>query len=315
MPPYGYGPPMSPKPGVIPLRPLRLGDIFEGAIATIRGNPGATIGLSLILGLVVTVLVVVGMVGVAQIPTGSDDAATGLTLAVSYGGKFLWAFAGLILTGMLIAVLSEAVLGRRMTIGAAWGRARPRIWSLIGLSVLLFLAAMISLAIVVVLLVVLGMTAGSTPTIIVGVLLGIGWFLGMVFCYVRLSLASAAIVLERIGPIRACKRSWSLTGGQFWRIFGITLLAALVVGFISGVLSGIATLGAEAISLSSTSDADHVLTVTLIVSTITGTLVSALTAPFQANVTGLLYLDQRIRKEGLDVTLMAAADPKASAAR
>ena len=37
---------MALQPGVIPLRPLTLGDIFNGAIRYIRTNPKATLGLT-----------------------------------------------------------------------------------------------------------------------------------------------------------------------------------------------------------------------------------------------------------------------------
>src|ERR1700682_1255046 len=55
-PPPGYPPPGYPhppvppalKPGVIPLRPLTLSDIFNGAVAYIRANPQATLGLNTI---------------------------------------------------------------------------------------------------------------------------------------------------------------------------------------------------------------------------------------------------------------------------
>ena len=40
--------PPALKPGVIPLRPLSLSDIFNGAFAYIRTNPKATLGLTTI---------------------------------------------------------------------------------------------------------------------------------------------------------------------------------------------------------------------------------------------------------------------------
>ena len=55
----GYGPPPpgpgprtatpAPKPGVIPLRPLGLGEILDGSFATIRRNPKATLGIAAII--------------------------------------------------------------------------------------------------------------------------------------------------------------------------------------------------------------------------------------------------------------------------
>ena len=38
----------APKPGVIPLRPLGLGEILDGSFATIRRNPKATLGIAAI---------------------------------------------------------------------------------------------------------------------------------------------------------------------------------------------------------------------------------------------------------------------------
>ena len=53
-PATGYGaPPFVPgmlpgaaKPGIIPLRPLTLSEIFNGAVGYIRANPKATLGLT-----------------------------------------------------------------------------------------------------------------------------------------------------------------------------------------------------------------------------------------------------------------------------
>ena len=53
-----YGPPVH-KPGVVALRPLGLGDFFDGAFKTIRGNPTAMVGLA---ALVTTVFMVVPVI-------------------------------------------------------------------------------------------------------------------------------------------------------------------------------------------------------------------------------------------------------------
>ena len=62
-PPPGYGafPPMPPaiKPGVIPLRPLTLTDILNGAFSYIRTNPKATLGLTTV------VVVIAQLIGLA----------------------------------------------------------------------------------------------------------------------------------------------------------------------------------------------------------------------------------------------------------
>jgi hypothetical protein len=62
-PQYGWGPPLQaawqpPKPGVIPLRPLGVGEILDGAISTIRANPRLMLGLSALVAVVTQVITV-----------------------------------------------------------------------------------------------------------------------------------------------------------------------------------------------------------------------------------------------------------------
>ena len=64
--PPGYGPPpvaQAIKPGVIPLRPLSLSDIFNGAVAYIRANPKATLGLTTVVVVAAQILALVLSVG------------------------------------------------------------------------------------------------------------------------------------------------------------------------------------------------------------------------------------------------------------
>jgi hypothetical protein len=65
-----------------------------------------------------------------------------------------------------------------------------------------------------------------------------------IYVAIRLLLTSAVASEENANPIRIIKRSWTLTGGNFWRLFaffmmfliaaGVTLMA---VGAIAGVIS------------------------------------------------------------------------------
>lgn len=289
--------PLSPKPGVIPLRPLRLGDIWEGAVATIRGNPTATIGLSLIVTLIAAIpsVLAVGLLSRSSFYGGVETDARGLIAQV--GGYILDGLAGIILAGMLVFVLAEAVLGRRCSIGAAWHGVRSRILPLIGLALILAITTAVvgGLLVGVIVLLANSLDAGVVIAIAIPLTLAVG--VGVIFIWTRWSLAAPAVVLERAGPIAALKRSWALSRGQFWRIFGISLLTRIVVGMVSGLATtpfAFLALGASG-------------TVTLTLTTIWSAIVAGVLAPFSANVTGLLYIDQRIRKEALDVTLMAAA--------
>ena len=49
---WGWVPPPVVKPGVIPLRPLGVGEILDGAITTIRRNPAPMLGLSAIVAVI-----------------------------------------------------------------------------------------------------------------------------------------------------------------------------------------------------------------------------------------------------------------------
>lgn len=289
--------PLSPKPGVIPLRPLTLGDIWEGAVATIRGNPTATIGLSLIVTLIAAIpsVLAVALLSRVSFDGGIESDARGVI--VQAGGYVLDSLAGIVLAGMLVFVLSEAVLGRRCSIGAAWQGVRSRILPLIGLALILAALTAVVGGLLVGLIVLLANTLDGAVVVAIAIPLALAVGAAVVFFWTRWSLAAPAVVLERAGPIAALKRSWTLSRSQFWRILGISLLTRIVVGMVSGLAT--TPVAFLAIGVGGT--------VGLTVTTIWSAIVGGVLAPFSANVTGLLYIDERIRKEALDVTLMAAA--------
>ncbi|MBO1755809.1 glycerophosphoryl diester phosphodiesterase membrane domain-containing protein [Allobranchiibius sp. CTAmp26] len=315
--------PMAPKPGVVPLRPLTLGDIFGGAFATIRGNPAATLGLALIVHLIVAVptLAVTLFLKRVVFPNGldlsskSDTGGSNPDLLkvdlIAPAAQIFTYIGGIVLAGMLIVVVSDAVLGRRISMRETWTRIRPRLWPLLGLTVLLAALALLAVAVVVGIVVVAALTAGTVLAVVLGVLLGLGLLVGVFFLSIRLMLASPALVLEGIGPVPAIKRSWALTHHAFWRLLGISFLATLVAGTVSAVvgvpgsllnLGGYATDGTGSVLL-------------LVGGQLWTAVVSAAVAPFVTGTTGLLYIDQRMRKEGLDVTLMSAAASRDDAPR
>ena len=52
----GYGAGARPRPGIVPLRPLGLGEILDGAFQAIRTNPRTMLGVSALVMIVVTAL-------------------------------------------------------------------------------------------------------------------------------------------------------------------------------------------------------------------------------------------------------------------
>jgi hypothetical protein len=102
-------------------------------------------------------------------------------------------------------------------------------------------------------------------------------------------------------------RSWRLTSGRpFWRVLGIRLLTGLIVGTIAQVISfPLAFLGV--FGALATGDPENLFIWQAVITGVAGLVTGALTTPFTAGVDALLYVDQRIRREGFDVALMTAA--------
>ncbi|WP_235313120.1 hypothetical protein, partial [Staphylococcus aureus] len=105
----GYQAP--PKPGIIPLRPLGLGEILDGAFQACRRNPLCTFGTAILFQVivgVVTVLLMFGLTGSLATfdpVTASSEEVTGLVASALSAGSVLILLTSvgvLILQGVLI---------------------------------------------------------------------------------------------------------------------------------------------------------------------------------------------------------------------
>ncbi len=212
------------------------------------------------------------------------------------------------LTGMLSAVIGRGVLGRKTSLGEAWRAGR--IGAVAGATVLLFLLGVAVVVPVVLAVVVLALLHLTPVAVILGVLGGIACVVFEILLVIRLSLTLPAVVLERISPVQAIKRSWYLTNGSFWRLFGILLLTAIIVGIAADVLAIPFTvlevvIGGGSAGLFGVAATTSVAA--LIVGAIGSILATTVTRPISAGVNVLLYVDLRMRREGLDLTLRNVA--------
>jgi hypothetical protein len=335
----GYGPPgpppsyprwqsqpQAPKPGVIPLRPLGVGEILDGAFTSIRRNPRATLGIAALLltaSAVITTtlsLILVHYVGSVNLPTPGQQLTTeqasrlltrmGEVLAPTAAVSIVLAFiVDTVLTGLLTVVIGRSVLGHKITAGEAWQIARPRMAALIGATVLIpliLIGLWVAYAIVLVILAVL-----HAPGALIGGLAALGAIAGIVLTIwftVMFRMAAQAVVLEREGPVRALGRSWRLVRGSFWRVFGITLLAGLIVVVTAGVLQiPFSLLAALAGGGNSLLPATGGNVAGILISAVGGVVAGAVARPISAGVAVLLYVDLRMRREGLDLVLQTAA--------
>ena len=305
-----YAPPPPPRPGIIPLRPLGVGEVLDGAFAAIRRYPRATLGLAACVMLVVTVVQVLTewylLSGIAP-PAAGDTLSDASDYASRIGtaaviSLVITELATLLLTGMVIAVIGEAVLGRPVSAADAWQRLRPQFWRLLGVSFLTFLI-LLAAAIPGVVVLFIGAFADSVGLVVLGVLLA---FAGAVYVWPMFALAPAALVLERQGVTRALGRSRALVKRSWWRVFFILLLAALIGSIVSGIIS--LPFGLAGGGLTSVGDRTSGVHFTqLVISGIGGLLASTVARPFSAGVAALLYIDRRMRAEALDLALTRAA--------
>ena len=303
------------------LRPLGLGDMFDGAFRIIRFNPRATVGAALLVSAVAMALPVLAAavltpaVGAATdlgdpfaVATGGGAALTGGIGAL--GAQLLAALAlqvGLVLvTGMVAHVTHDAALGRKIGLGEAWARTRGTRWRLLGLAVLVNVPFLIGFAVWAA--VVVGFAAsgpGLAPLITSAAVGGLVLLVVGAWYYVRcVLLAAVALALERVGVGAAVVRAFRLSSRQVWRLLGIALVTVIVTGIASLVLGVPLAFAGQAAASALPAQAALVLAVGQALSTVATT---AFTAPFTASVTTLQYLDQRMRKEAYDVELATRA--------
>ena len=304
------------QPGIIPLRPLTVGELFNGAFQAVRVNPQTMFGFAF------AIMAVVGLVQAFFASSSTSSLTRALTsgdtddLIYSLGSSMgslvtdgLTLLATAFLSGMLALTVWDAVLGRKSSPADAWHRFSPRF---VPVLLATFLIGIIEfVAIMVVLLVfmipfflVLVNAASARSFDSAGA--GIGGALSILFlmfvaliaiaCFfsVKFAFTSSAVVLEGLGPVDAIKRSWSLSKGSFWRILGRIWLIGIVTGLISYVLALIvgAIVGRVAV-------AADLLGLLVAFSTFLSALLSAVVIPVQSSFYTLMYLDERMRKENL----------------
>lgn len=331
-PPGGSGwggawapPPPAAKPGVIPLRPLGISEILDGAVATMRAHWRTMLGISLVVAVITQAVstVVTGMwfqdADALSMQPGAnpsvDDAlrdALG-SLASSGIAWFIGMLGTVIATALITIVVSRAVLGRSVSAGEAWQDSRRQLPRLFGLLVLL---PLIVLAVILVGLapgIIVAATAGSAPlSLALALLGGLAAMVAAVWLWIRYCLAAPSLMLEKQGVITSMRRSAKLVRGAWWRVLGIQLLTALIVMIVEFIVQIPATIVAFLLGGDSAADwltGESATTgwTFLIVIGIGAVISSTVTFPISAGVTALLYMDQRIRREALDLELARAA--------
>ncbi|MEU8523066.1 hypothetical protein [Streptomyces sp. NBC_01216] len=318
--PGQWGRPPAAKPGVIPLRPLGLGEILDGAVSTLRAYWRTVLTVSVTVAVISQTADVLTQRYLTQAPPTIDPNATPAealdqslasmraALIDTVPALLIMIMTSLVCAALLTVVISRAVLGRPVTVGTAWREARPRLLQLFGLTLLLPLMSVVIMCVGLL----PGLLIGDAGGYALATLGGLAGLVAVVWLMVRFSLSSPALMLERQGVIRSLKRSAKLVQGSWWRIFGITLLTQLLLLIVAMVIS----IPFAAVALIADGGFGHFLDDPgaattgwsfLLITGVGGVITNAVIYPISAGVTVLLYVDQRIRREALDLELARAA--------
>ncbi|WP_448317809.1 hypothetical protein, partial [Streptomyces sp. CO7] len=321
-PPYPYYAQQvwAPQPGVVPLRPLGVGDIIKGTFLAFGRS-----WLQLLVFALLTMLGVGLLLTVPLVLLGAGDTETAapalVALFVIGGLASLLVLPGLVYVAPMIA-LRETVVGRKVTVSVLRER--------IGVRTLRVLGTMLATACVILPFflgavvggVCLGVgveqrSPGGTALAVVGFLVLCAAFVGMIWMGYRLIFAPAITVLEDLGPVASLRRSAALVKGDWWRVFGITYLMGMIVGALAyvAILACMLVMMVVTVPLASSTGfsegADPTWGIAaVVVVVLVGAVMAAvyfLTFALSSYSTGLLYVDQRLRRENFAETLLAAS--------
>lgn len=317
------------RPGIVPLHPFGFGTILGRSFTALRHNPRVLLGFALVVQTVAYLVISVAIAGVAlasfsrldTLRSGSDDfdavmagsvaltAVVALVLGVAAGGL------SVLVQGVVVGEVAHAVVAEKPTLRAVWRRVRPVFWRLIGYAALTFAAAAVVFAVLGGIVVVV-----SLAVLPLGILLGVLLALGCIPLYLwlatKLYLVPSVIILEGVGVRRGIARSWRLTRGRFWSTLGVLVIIsagfsviAQIISFPLGILSGgLSTIVAP--TDASAPNAWVAFIVVQLLGQVAILLVQSIALVVQSTSAVLVYVDARMRTEGLDHDLASYVEAR-----
>ncbi|PFG32564.1 glycerophosphoryl diester phosphodiesterase membrane domain-containing protein [Sanguibacter antarcticus] len=320
--PQGFGGagyrPLAPRPGIIPLRPLGLGEIYDGAFGAIRRNPKVMLGVVALVIAIATIIATVvayllapaanrwlgDLVGDLD-PTGEAGFDTlGSQLSTTVLVSLAVSIASVVVTGLLIVAISRSVLNKEFTTGDLWAQVRTKVLGLLAIALMPSVAIAVLAAALLTAVYFVAQTAGALAVAVVTLAVMGVIVVAAVWLSVRFMLTSATYVLEGQSLVQAIRRGWTLSRRSFWRLFGIYLLS----NFITGAVAQLILVPATIITQLLFPDGYAVEPGGIAIMTLAQIIAYTITTAFLSSVIALLYIDVRMRREGLDVELAAAAD-------
>ena len=286
------------------IRPLTLGELLDQAIRLYRRNFAAFIGIIAIpyipLTLLQTALSYFSTSSAASVLQNPGAASNPFTLpSGSWLGLLGMIGVGflhfILVNGIATAAFTRAVadnytgqpvdiLGSYRKLGSSWAR-------LVGAVLLLMLVTFLC----VIWLIVPCLGWFTAP--------GLLFFLGLVVG----PLVAPVVVLERHGIAASLRRAWDLGRSRFWWLVGFALILFLLGQLIVTGPVYIINAILRALLLDAANVQDRLIWSTVI-QTLVQMIGGLLYLPLQLAAMTLVYFDLRVRSEGLDLALQAAAD-------
>jgi hypothetical protein len=260
------------------LRPLAIGEILDAGIKLFLSH-WRTLVLSVV-GLILPVQILSALVTASVAPEQFDFSTTESGVEEGEEAEFLISQGVIALLSVISVLLATAVCFK--AVADAYLGVEPD-WRRSLRFAVRRLGGLFGVAIIGGLLVGLATLALIVPGI---------WL------FVMFSVAVPAMLLERIGPWNALRRSFRLVRHRWWATAGALLVGYLLISIIGGLVSLLIMIVPSVVA------EDNTLAAAL-GAVVGGTVGAVLTTPYSAAVVTLLYFDLRVRKEGLDLQLIA----------
>ncbi len=262
------------------LRPLGVGEILDAGIKVVTHNWKPLILSLLVVTAPIEILAVLTLASIGDSDTPTFNFSTTQSQQTTPDADY---FIGIGIVGLLSGIgILLAYTALFKGVSDAWLGARPSIGRSLSFGLrrapLVFVLWLVWIF----------------PMIVFAIPCGIGsLWLGTVW-----SLAIPALLFERLGPIKALGRSFRLISGRFWATLLLIIIVLALIEVISIAIQYPLLLLVDAVG-----DSNDIANA---VATVVASLVStSITYPYMVAVLTILYFDQRVRKEGFDLQLLA----------
>ncbi|MBD8005115.1 hypothetical protein [Bacillus norwichensis] len=166
----------------------------------------------------------------------TEDINLGADLAIASVG-LISIFIAPVATAAVMFVVDHVRKGEEYTVGSVIKQAFSRYWPMLG-STILFGLIVFGLFIVPTIIITIAVVVGAIIFPIVGIILAILLFgsfcIGVGLLLTRWSFYFGSVVFQEETP--GLSRSWKLTRGRTWALFGLFIIFSLIVTMISTIL-------------------------------------------------------------------------------